>query len=141
MNFHLLADIIWVGIITAWGTWDAQRNNNGKPIFLHNHAMAWMARLIVGWLIIQFIYMYPGVNTTAEAWDWFWNLCRYCAWGWPLFDLGYNLVRKGVKWNHVGTTALTDKVFHDIYEPNPFLAQSIAKIFLIGVTTAIAWVF
>jgi hypothetical protein len=140
MNWHILSDALWMILIFSWGMWDASRNNRKKPIFLHNHLGAWILRAMCAWAIIQFIWFWPGIHYEELA-EWFFNLCRYCAWGWPLFDLGYNMVRKGVGLTHVGTTALPDKVFHDIWPENPFIAQLIAKIFFIGITTAIVWIY
>ena len=140
MNLNVLSDVIWIVLMYAWGTWDAHRNNKLKPIFLHHHGLAWMARLICGWAILQFVYFYPGVEWD-QGWEWFRHLCKYCAIGWLVFDMGYNVMRKGIGIDHVGTTALPDKIFYDIYPQHPFWAQMLTKIFLIGVTTTIAWVF
>lgn len=140
MNYHVLSDVLWIVVMAGWGTWDGYRHDKGKPIFLHYKPLAWTARLIVAWVLIQFIYMYPGVNTTAEGWEWFANLCKYCTIGWLVFDLSWNISCDHVKIDHVGTTALTDRVFHNIYPSHPFFVQIVTKMFLIGITTTIAWV-
>ena len=124
----ILAFITWILIISAWFYIDAHRNNKSKKKLLGqglgNDIASWFIKFGIAFMIIlgiayQFNTRYVADN---EAWG---LLILFSAIAWIL-EVVYNLKRKGVKWNHIGTTAITDRIFR-----GSFLVQSLVKLTLL----------
>jgi len=125
----ILSFLVWILIVIVWATVDASRNNKGKGILFGNHLAAWIARYVVGFLLVLYA---SNLGNPAYP-DAIYELSCYGAWAWILFDKTYIDVRR-LPFDHVGTSSWLDRIFHKFN--NPFAAQMIVKaIFLIASTT------
>ena len=123
-----LAIIVYLLVLGCWAYWDARRNNRGNKKVVENGIASWIIKYGLGFLSILYVYYrgnVPYEMTTAGVFFIFGSL------GWICFDLVYNLSRLGVKYDHVGTTMFTDKIFHKF--KRPFIVQSSVKIILLTI--------
>jgi hypothetical protein len=89
---------------------------------------------MIGFLLITFVFYRAEVPApeASNLWGEIWGNRE--VWGvfiikgavsWLWFDMTYNIFRVGVEWDHVGTTAWTDRFFHTFKDP--FAVQLIFK--------------
>jgi hypothetical protein len=121
----ILSIIIYLLILSVWAAIDARRP---KGKLVKNGIAAWMIKYGLGFLSILYIYYRSSV---PYDWETVGVFFIFGALGWIVFDLVYNLHRKGVKWNHVGTTMGTDKIFHKF--KRPFIAQLSIKLIILTI--------
>jgi hypothetical protein len=118
----IIAIASYIVILGIWAYIDASKNNRGKPKLVTNDIASWLIKYILGFLIILYVAYGGDPPYSLETLGMF-LMYGACAWAW--FDLAYILFRVNVRWNHVGTTAWTDRIFQKF--GNPFLAQSLTK--------------
>jgi hypothetical protein len=121
----IVSVIIYLLILSVWAAIDARRE---KGKLVKNGIAAWIIKYGLGFLSILYIYYESNVPYRIEVVGVF---LIFGALGWIVFDLVYNLFRKGAKWNHVGTTMGTDKIFHKF--KRPFIAQSSVKLIILTI--------
>jgi hypothetical protein len=121
----ILAIIVYLLILSVWAAIDARRV---KGKLIKNGIAAWIIKYGLGFLSILYIYYGSDVPYKIEVVGVF---LIFGALGWIVFDLVYNLFRKGVKLDHVGTTMGTDKIFHKF--KRPFVAQSSVKLIILTI--------
>ena len=124
---RILAIIIWLFINGVWGFIDAHRNNIGKRILLGSHLPSWIAKYMLAFLDILYVF-YRG--NPPYSWETVGAFLMFSASSWIWFDMTYNIFRFDVDWDHVGTTAWTDRFFHLF--PDPFTIQVIAKCLMLA---------
>lgn len=133
----ILSFVIWFIVITFWSFLDAHRNNGQKKIIIA-HLPAWILRYMIAFLLILFVFYRSDVPVpeAGNIWQEIWYNRE--VWGvfilkaassWIIFDANYNLFRVGVSWDHVGTTAWTDRFFQTFEDP--FAVQLGIKLVLL----------
>jgi len=121
----ILAIIIYLFILSVWAAIDARRK---KGKLVKNGIAAWIIKYGLGFLSILYVYYQSNVPYEKEVIGVFFI---FGALGWICFDVVYNLFRTGAKWDHVGTTMFTDRVFHKF--KRPFIAQSSVKLIILTI--------
>ena len=88
-----------------------------------NYIVSWMIKYMIAFALILWVWYRSKV---PYRWEVLGVFLVFCAVAWISFDLAYNLFNPNVAWDHLGTTAFSDRWFPS------FWTQAAAKGALLG---------
>lgn len=123
---------VYIALMISWAIVDAHRNNLGLDKFfgmgLGNDIASWIVKYGLAFLLILYGWYRAKV---PHKWEVLGVFLIFAGAAWISVDITYGIVRVGVAWSHVGTTAITDRIFQAL-PWSPFAWQTLAKSIVLG---------